>query len=253
MDDKRGHFLHITAETPGEPASVIPKATATATAVDVATTAPPPDTEFMDGDAFLYVRGNDICMCTTGMRVGGMEYFLKALFSAAKIRRDANQFEIMNALDAHKIEILQRGGVREIEMRGTLFRASVDYGKRKGQTVSAMDVVAKHFRALFGKENDVTEDSLRVMVTLKIDKRRHGIAIGHKRLEELATNLVENQQDEDEYTIITERNEQIKPKDILLRISADIDSVGKSVDRDHAWAAPLQYFEELKSEGAFET
>src|SRR5262245_43028230 len=47
-----GFFLHLTADTPGEEASVVPKKGNVET-IEVGTTSAPADAEFMDGDAFL--------------------------------------------------------------------------------------------------------------------------------------------------------------------------------------------------------
>jgi hypothetical protein len=67
-----GIFVHLTADTPGERTSVVPKKRDTAE-MDVATVAAPPDAEFMDGDAFLYVNGDHVCMCATGLRDGAVD------------------------------------------------------------------------------------------------------------------------------------------------------------------------------------
>ena len=46
-----GLFLHLTTETPGEPASVVPKASPNAQTLDLTTERPPADGEWLDGDA----------------------------------------------------------------------------------------------------------------------------------------------------------------------------------------------------------
>lgn len=62
-----GLFLHIATETPGEAASVVPKAAPDADALDLRTEAPPDDGEWLDGDAFLYANADHVCLCTTGL------------------------------------------------------------------------------------------------------------------------------------------------------------------------------------------
>ncbi len=62
-----GYLLHLTVETPGESASVVPKVEVAIEETEVSTASPPEGMEFMDGDGFLYVKGNDVCLCTTGI------------------------------------------------------------------------------------------------------------------------------------------------------------------------------------------
>jgi len=82
------------------------------------------------------------------------------------------------------------------------------------------------------------------MVTLKVDKRhRAGISLGYERLEELAVNVIEHQEKDDEYVIVTKDGERIKPFEIVLHSIVEIDGIGKSVDRDQAWEALLNYYE----------
>jgi len=99
-DSHGGYYLHITAETPGEPASILPKRRRAKDEIEVGTAAPPSDSEFMDGDAFVYVRGNDVCLCGTAMQDSTVRYFLQELFKLAKIRQDATQFDRMHPAKA---------------------------------------------------------------------------------------------------------------------------------------------------------
>src|SRR5215472_1497374 len=71
-----GMFLHLATETPGEPASVVPKVAADAIALDLKTENPPDDGEWLDGDAFLYLHDNHVCLCTTGLHDSAIATFL---------------------------------------------------------------------------------------------------------------------------------------------------------------------------------
>ena len=105
-DKKPGYLLHLTTELPGESASIVPSISKSVAEVDVTTVAPPVNHEFVDGDAFLYVKGNDVCLCATGLRDGGIEYFLHALFKRAKIRKDSANFFLIKAADMKKVAMI---------------------------------------------------------------------------------------------------------------------------------------------------
>jgi hypothetical protein len=248
-DDQKGYFLHLTVDTPGEYASVVPKAATGTTEIRVATIPPPNDAEFMDGDAFLYVRRNDICLCMTTIRTGAVRDFFDRFFEAAGIRRDARDFHLVNALDPDKVALLMRKGVEAIDLKGTLHTASVLYAKRKTQAVGIFDVARKHFNALIGSPHDVGADGIRAQVILKADKRRSGFAVGYKKLERIAISIIENQEDDDDYSIITKDKQKIKPREIILHSHVELDSIGKSVDREQAWEALLRYYNELETSG----
>jgi hypothetical protein len=247
-DAEGGHYLYIVVDTPGEHASIVPKVPSGIKRIAVSTVSPPNDAEFMDGDAFLYVRSNDICMCTTTIKAGTIRDFLQSFFREAAIRKDAVDFEFMNALDPNKIEMIMKKGVKEIDINGVMHRASVDYARRKAQPVGILDLARKHFNAVAGFSPDnVSPDGINVKIVLKTDARSKGHSIGESKLETIAVEVIKNQQDIDEYSIITNDGQKINPSEIILHSKVDLPSVGKSVEQEHAWAALINYYNDLVS------
>jgi hypothetical protein len=84
-----GLFLHLTTETPGESASLVPHPKPRAQELDLRVEAPPGDGEWLDGDAFLYVRSDHVCLCSTGIRDGAINHFLHEFFKKAHLRKDS--------------------------------------------------------------------------------------------------------------------------------------------------------------------
>lgn len=250
IDQNKGHFLHLTADTPGEPASIVPIVDDAAKEVLVETTAPPEGSEFMDGDAFLYVRDNDICICATTISVAAIRQFFVKFFENAKIRKDAGMFDLLNATDTARLARIINSGVKTIEIKSSLYNASMTYRKRKSEPVGALDVVSRFFKAIFANEHDVTEDALRVAVTLTSDGRAKGLVVGQKRLNDLATIMLEKEEDDDDFVIVLNNKEKILPGEIFLRTKVDIAVKGKSVDRDKAWQKVLDYYNGLLGTGA---
>jgi hypothetical protein len=249
-----GLYLHITADTPGEAASAVPKAKPGATVIDLKTEKPPPGSEWLDGDAFLYVKPDHVCMCSTGIRDGAIGYFLHELFKKAQLRKDSIRFELMKAADISKLRLLHSQGVKEFEIKATLYKATAEYEQRKTQVTGTLGLIGKHLkRAFLNKPNDVTSDGLRVMLTLKVDKRfAKAFSLGQKRIEALAADVVRNTEDHDEYVIVTKTGQKISPKEIFMSSKVLIDSEGKTVDRDKAWAECSHFFSLLKDSGAIE-
>jgi hypothetical protein len=251
-DNKGGISLHLTVHIPGEEASVVPETVTAESEIEVSTIAAPSGAEFMDGDAFLYVNGNDVCMCSTGMSDGAIQYFLQQLFKAAQIRGDATQFLLEKISDVNKIRLIQRQGIKEIEIRGVLFQASLSFSRRKDQAQSIIGAAAKQIRHVLGNDHDVNSDALQVGLTVKTDRRRKGLKLGERRVQTLATDLIRNQEDGDDYVIITKEDQRIGPKEIFMKSTVAIDSKGKSVDRDKAWKELYGFYQSLDGAGALE-
>jgi hypothetical protein len=247
-----GVYLHITADTPGEAASVVPRAGGVEE-VEIATTEPPPDSEFMDSDAFVYISKNDVCFCSTGMRDGGIVYILQELFQKSKIRRDSTMFDLIKVADLSKLALINASGVKEIVIGAQLYKATLNYEKRKGHTVSILAAAAKQIKAILGKENDVTNDSLKVGLSLSVDRRFRGkIVLGERRIKELAVDLLRNQQEGDDFVIITNDGQKISPNELYVKMTALIEALGKSVTKESAWKHLRAFYLKLDKAGALE-
>jgi len=200
----------------------------------------------MDGDAFVYVRKNNVCLCTTAISDAAVGYFLASLFKAANIRKDATNFELMKVANIGKIALIENQGVEEIELRGTLYDATIRYIHRNGQPLSLIREFAKQLRAVLGVPHDVNPDALRVSINLRADKRRKGIVLGEKRLKELAISAINHTEEEDEFVIVTKSGQRIGPDEIYMKSVVKIESLGKSVNRDHAWNELQSFYNDLE-------
>ena len=90
-------------------------------------------------------------------------------------------------------------------------------------------------------------------MTLRVDGRsKSGIHLGQQTLTELAKNIIESQEEDDDYVIFLKSGEKIKPSEIILRRSVDLESEGKTVKRDAAFAALLEYYINLADTGQLE-
>lgn len=253
LPDKKGLWLHITAETPGESASIVPELSNTSDQLEVTTTPPPKGHDFLDGDAFLYVKGNDVCLCSTGLRDGGIAYFLRELVKKAKLRGDAHQFDLMKIANLDKVKLIKDAGIKEIELKATMFQASADYARRKSQPFGSLGAASRQLKAIFGKENDVTNDALRATLVVKVDHRfTRGMKLGEKRLSSLAEQLIKFQENEDDFIIVTKDDQRIAPDEVFMRSTVLIDKSGKTVDRDKAWNELARFYRKLESSGALE-
>ena len=254
--NKGGLLLHLTTETQGEYASVVPKVKPGATEIDLKSEKPPIDGEWLDGDAFLYVRGDHICVCTTAMRDGAVKLFFLELFAKAKMSKEKTKFDLVKVADIQKVKLLKKAGVKELEIRATLFKAAADYHNRKSQVIGFAGLLGKTMKAFLGKPNDVNNDGLKVGLIFKTDKRfgAKAVALGESEIEALATDVIKHvKKDEDyDYVIKTTMGQRITLEEIFMKSTVEIEAHGKTVQCNKAWKGLVKFFDGLEENGALE-
>jgi hypothetical protein len=246
-----GIFVHLTADTPGEQASVVPKK-GNVEAIEVGTAAAPSDAEFMDGDAFLYVNGDHVCMCSTGLRDGAMRLFLYEFFTKARLGKHATKFDLLKVPSLDKMKMLNREGVKQIDLRASLFQATTRYENRKTKALGALRTLARHVMAVVAAEKENFDQGLRVAITIKTDDRvmRKHLAVGEKRIEALARDVLSNFDQNDDFIIETQGGDKIRADEIFVKEVVFIDRFGKSVKCKKAWEYLERFYGRLKKSGA---
>jgi hypothetical protein len=245
-----GYFLHLTADTPGESASTIPKLLKDKAEAEVGIAAPPADAEYMDNDSFLFIRNDHVCYCSSGMRDPSIHYFLFSLFEAAGLGEAATQFTLDKIANAKKVSFIQAHGVKGIILDASLASASLEYGDRKAQPATLLNSVGKVLSSLLDEKDadKGKQDNLQVKIAITADGRiKDGKTLGFKKIQKLAKAVVENEEDGDSYTILTKDNQKITEGEIILRKTAEITCHGKSVKCERAWDALLEYFQDLSA------
>jgi hypothetical protein len=208
----------LTASTPGEQASTVPKSGSAAATIEVGTAAAPEDAEYMDGDAFLYVKGNDVCICTTNVRDGGIRSVLLALFIKASLSNNTQQFSLLKVASIPVVDMINQDGIKEINIKSTLYKAAASYSRRKGHAIGLLGFVSRGAKALFGNEDDVSNDSLNVALSIKLDSRMtKNLTIGQSEINKLALDIIDNQEDDDNFVLITNSGQTISQDEMYVR------------------------------------
>lgn len=249
-----GIFLHISAATPGEQASVISnRKLDEVETIDLGTIEAPDGNDFVDGDVFIFVRQNNVCVCSTGIHDGTIGYYFYRLFAKAQLNEKSGKFLLRNVADLEKIKFLHDHPIKSITLNAALFQASSTRAKDSQRARGVVSAVGKHVNAVFGKENDVTNDSLMVELTIKTDGRiRKHLGLGQKKLEQFAVDLVKNQEANDDFVIITRDNQRITPNELRIQKLVEVPAKAKSVDRDEAWKVLIEFYNDLCDTGAVE-
>jgi hypothetical protein len=76
--------------------------------------------------------------------------------------------------------------------------------------------------------------------------------LGEKRIEKLASDVVEHAETTDDFEIITNYGQKVRADEIFLNEIMFLDSQGKSVKRSDAWEHLEKYFNRLRRAGVLE-
>lgn len=248
-----GVLLHIAAYTPGEHASIVPTARGAA-AADIATTPPPANCEFMDGDIMALVSGNHVILCSSNLHEKKAERYMVEIIDAARIDANASKFGLCKKADVDKVRLIQTQGVRSINLNATLFDATLEQIERTTVRKKIGGKLMDEIKALVFEDQDAAQleeaENLSAQIILKYDSRRKGCTLGRQSVESLASQMIED--GDDGFTIETLGGETIKGSDITLRKTVSLTKHGKSVYCTDAWRALEQYFYELRDGGLLE-
>lgn len=247
LSGKTGTYVHVVSETPGDHASTLAVDGFDAEGLDVDTSPPPAKREYMDGDILAFVKGNHVCICSTGLRDSSFTVYCQQLFDAAKLGDDAKMFDLVNVADADKLKLIEAQGVKSIDIKATLLDASVKYIKRNNGPFKALGLASKHISAVLGRDKAIAPDNLTVLLEVTTDDRLKGKVAGAKSMKEMAKEVIEG---EDDYVIITRKNQRISKGEIYMRQVVQIDRHGKSVVRNKAWGVLEDFYKQLVATGA---
>ena len=106
--------------------------------------------------------------------------------------------------------------------------------------------------SVVGAEKEDFDEGLRVAVTIKTDDRvmRKHLAIGEKRIEELARDIIAHYDKDDDFIIETGYGQKIRADEIFIKEVVFIESFGKSIKYKQAWEKLVEFHGRLKKSGA---
>lgn len=224
--DANGALLQLVAKQPGELASTVGEAPNLRTDAEVPVAAPT-GRSFKSADLFALIRGNNILICTDGIRHQVLEHYLKAFFVKSAVSNRAVLFEIEKVGNAGAIDRIQRSGVKEIRLDGTLYAATMDRMRRqKASSKSALSLpnayawLTDHLSAVFEKDDgdDFAQkaENMQVRVVIRAEGGSRGEEVILNQLESAGIDLVEEAPEGVDYTIVTKDGVEIRSEEINL-------------------------------------
>lgn len=265
FNDDGGLYLQIASYVPGESTSIIDKSKRAKQSNVTAQTAPE-GKDYLDGEVFVYIKGNHVILCPSGVRETVVETYVWHVLRAIEKKEIAKTFELDKVAKTNKLRMIKDEGVKEIDLNTSLYEASLIHMDQKNPKVSGWKkALANQLSAVFSKDKDlkdITEkENLNVKVTIKFDgmeARRNSKdpefgKAGKKRLEKTAEQVIAEFDEEHEngFVIVTGAGNRITSDEIRVSDSFRVETLGKSLSKSAAWTKLKEYHDRLDADGVF--
>ena len=228
--DGLGIFMHLASYNPGEQASIV-RHVGDDIESDVETTAPPKDTEFMDGDMMVLVADNHVLICATNVHEKTAERYMRHLIKKEAIDKACAEFTLEKVGDINKLKLIKSHGVKSVTLDASIFDASLDYMERKTISSKLGGSLMQEIKALvlkdWGADDVERAENLTARIVLSFDSRKKQAVLGRETLESMATKIID--EDDDGFMIETLTGEKIRQNQIAVRKSVLLPKHGKSV------------------------
>lgn len=237
-------LLHVVAYVPGEQASTVPL---TADTTDLGRASPPEDQEFLEGDAMMFIRGDDVIFCVSALQERSLIDYIRLLLSQSGFDSQSKQFSLLKHANRDVIEQLLREGVRKIRLNVTApdVSAALPFGGSWGRLAALTETALELVRGLIGSDRSEQELSrlagLRSYVEIRADNEH--LDQGAKIAENVLDNI------EGDYEIVTTRGIRITSSEIALKEKVSFTADGKTVVYSEVWARMKEFYERLKLAG----
>ncbi|CAA0111679.1 Uncharacterised protein [BD1-7 clade bacterium] len=267
QSDENGLFLQITKSVPGQPTSTIDRSPEkNKSAVDAFDA--PDGKDYLEGEIFVLVKGNDVILCPSGARESAVDTYFTKVLEKMDLDHYAVQLRLTKVANADRIKLIQSVGVKEIRLNSSLYQASMmQMDSESVKVESTLAAVASQVKRIFAQDPSLRDigalENLDVNLSIRYDGKTgclkssksnpdFGVS-GKKRLNDTAINLItevdKNDYDGDGFTIVANNDVEIKSTEMRVSDSKKIASLGRSISKVDAWDKLRIYYTELKGSG----
>lgn len=235
-------YLHIAAYTPGESASTVRHPSSSGSNHGLDQQAPPKDREYLDGNGMIVISGDHCLIMPSRLRKGTTAHYLRELLGNAGI---PTSFQLLPTADPQAMALLERDGVRRIELNVSQFQATAL--RAEGSRPSLRRRLSKQLNLTLSDDLSPEQSKLLADVhstlELRVSTRRGGTEI----LRPLVGPLAE--EDAEGTTFVTAKGQRVKSGRLLHQKKVSVPPHGKTVEHVAAWAEMDQYLDELQRSG----
>lgn len=256
-----GILLNIGKYAPGEEGSTIQKPSKELKG-KVGIQKPEQNTEFMDGNIFVYVNQNHVLLLPSGAGEGAANKYIWYVLRATEQQAAANNVKLERIANASKVRMIEREKIQSVALNASLYEASLLIDDPKKPQKKLLAQLADAAKAIIHKDKELSDitksENLNIQVRFSFDgatarrqnDKSYGLQ-GLERLEGLSQLLVEDD-DAEGFIITTQKGNQIKSDEINIKKTITLPKFGKTVQQSEAWNSLTAFYDELKASGILE-
>lgn len=212
---------------------------------------------YLNTGFFGLVRSNHVVCLDCGRNGGALRNYLAELFRQAGFPAAAQQFELIRVGSPDKLAIIQRVGVKKIDLSVGIASATAEEVLEPdaggGFLRRARGYIGEAIRGITALDQDLEQlrESEQGMVTVSINVKEGDLAAAKDGLDHLASEIVEDE-DAEAFVIHLRDGNTIRPDQVAVSKRLRIEAHANSVSPVQAWNAMNDYMMELERVGQFE-
>ncbi|MCV2449432.1 hypothetical protein [Paracoccus sp. DMF] len=247
-----GFALHCARYYDRQGVGTIPMAPAAQ--VDLGERQPDAGENFLNADFLAMIRGNHVICLSCGRSGGALRSYLSGLFKKAGMPRETQFFELIRVGNPNALAIIERVGVRSIDMKVDISEASavelIEGEGGGGFWQNAKRQIGEAFQGLTARDAELRQlrQSEQGSVTVSINVKKGDLSAAREGLDHLAGEIAEDEE-ADGYVIHLRDGAVIKPDEVSVKKPVRLEAHANSVSVFQAWDAMRTYMEELEGNG----
>lgn len=222
---------------------------------------PPEGKQYVGGDITFLATGNHLLLCPSGAREAVVNYYLQAAADQLGFGIQYGRCNLEPVADIDKVGLIQREGVKSIRLDSSLYEATMLYEEEQREKESPRTVIFRNLgKALkdllatdLGLPDITDKENVNVKLEISYDSRKKGGGLGRQRMEELAREVVEEEEDDGGFRIVTNEGKMIRGDSLNIKYTLPVEASGNTVYRGAAWRALSDFYDRLRQSGALET
>lgn len=260
LTPKKGILLFdVTKTFPDQSTATVAKADNLSDSVDVDEERPPAAHDFLDGEVFMLVAGDNLL---TISNAGATEYtafdFIRMMMNYGRAPAGGDELAFEKVADVDKFKILSSEGAKSVQLNLSLSEAEVLFAQQglvRGPSLYSAaaefgSFIKSQFRRAFsdGGGGQEARGNLTMTLQLSFAKNRKGADAASYVVTNLAGATMNEQQEG--FKIVTGSGKSLTYDEVRLHKKVHLQPHGNSVQRHDAFLHLQDYYHELRAMNA---
>ncbi len=204
---------------------------------------------FLNSDLFALFRGNFVITMNARRNAATLQHYLAALFENAGLDTTHTMFLLTRVSDINKVAMIERLGVRDIELNTTISQAAAigiqDMRREDSWWQEVRWALYRPIQAMIARDDSLgaLAEAERAGLRLTIKMPKGETAAVKTAFDQYAADIVSDE--DSDFTINLRNGQSLKPDEIAVRRTITVRRRANSVDADEVWREMENFMREL--------